>query len=232
MRVAVFQHVPFEGPALVGEWARQRGHAVEVTRWDLGEAGPAAEDVDLLAVMGGPMSVGDTAEHTWLTEEKLCLGEIIAAGRPVLGICLGAQLLAESLGARVFPNAEKEIGWFPCQRQPGAARSALLSDLPETFPAFHWHGDTFQLPARACHIASSAATANQAFEVDGRLLGLQFHWDYTAESIEDMLEHCGADLDGGDYVQSPEEMRTASSRLALTRRLLMGTLDALAATID
>jgi GMP synthase-like glutamine amidotransferase len=229
MRIAIFQHVPFEGPALVGRWAEQRGHSVGVTRWDLGEAGPAVDDVDLLAIMGGPMSVGETVEHPWLLDEKRCLGEIIGAGRPIVGICLGAQLLAEALGGKVFPNAEKEIGWFPCRRESDAGSTCLLDDLPETFPAFHWHGDTFTLPAGAVRLASSEATANQAFQSGDRLLGLQFHWDYTAESIESMLEHCSGELDAGPFMQTPQAIRSHVDRLSTTGKLMFAALDALAA---
>lgn len=233
MRIDIFQHVPFEGPAIVGEWAADRGHELAITRLDLGEALPPAADIKLLVMLGGPMGVRDTAEHGWLEAEKALLREVIAGGQAgVLGICLGAQLLAEALGGQVFPNAEQEIGWFPCWPEAGAEESTLWpGDLGETFAAFHWHGETFTLPPGALHLAASQATNNQAFEIDGRYIGLQFHWDYTAESIEAMLTHCSDELEGGDFVQAPADMRDSGGRLAQTRGNLFAVLDAMEAAI-
>lgn len=231
MHVHFLQHVAFEGPAVVGEWARDRGHETSVTRLDLREPLPAAAGMDLLVMLGGPMSVHDKARHPWLVGEKDLLRQVIREGRVrVLGICLGAQLLAEALGGHVFPNAEREIGWFPCWPESDAAASKVFpSGVGETFAAFHWHGETFTLPPGALHLAASQATSNQAFQMGDRMVGLQFHWDYTAQSIAAMLEHCSNELDGGDFVQAPADMQSAAARLEATRKNMYTLLDALAA---
>src|SRR5262245_17290143 len=149
MRVRVLQHVAFEGPAALAPALRAAGHDVAHTRLDLGEPLPALADFDWLVVMGGPMSVHDEREHAWLAPEKRLVRAAVEGGRRVLGVCLGAQLIAAALGAAVTRNREREIGWFPVARAPGAEASPFARALPSRFPAFHWHGETFALPPGA-----------------------------------------------------------------------------------
>jgi GMP synthase-like glutamine amidotransferase len=202
VRVRVLQHVPFEGPAGVAAWAASRGHELEAVRLFDGARPPAPAGVDLLVVLGGPMSVDDEDRHAFLADEKRAIAEAIEAGRPVLGICLGAQLVASVLGARVVANADEEVGWYPVSLAPGAG--PLFAGVPPRFPAFHWHGDTFEIPPGAARAASSEACANQAFVYGDRVVGVQFHPEVTAESLALMLEHesCGA----GPYVQPAGEL--------------------------
>jgi GMP synthase-like glutamine amidotransferase len=178
--------------------------------------------------MGGLMSVHDERTHPWLVEEKKLIERAVKAGKRVLGVCLGAQLLAEVLGARVYRNRHKEIGWFPVQLTGQATPSSLLAGFPETFPAFHWHGETFDIPAGARHLAKSEACKNQAFECDGRVLGLQFHLEVTRASVRALIENCRADIRKGRYQQSPRQMLASRKEFDIIRPLLATTLNRLA----
>jgi GMP synthase-like glutamine amidotransferase len=183
--------------------------------------------VDAVFVMGGPMNIYEEAEHPWLRAEKTFLKTCIDQGKFLVGVCLGAQLLADVLGGKVTRNRHKEIGWHEVARTAAAAASPLAKALPERFWAFHWHGDTFALPPGAVHLAASQACPNQAFLVGRRVLGLQCHLEYTRDSIEAMLDHCGDELTDGPFIQSPERIRGGYQHLPQTRTLLCTLLDQL-----
>jgi len=229
MRIHCLQHVPFEGPSGFADWAGTRGHELLVTHLSDGTAPPGPDGFDWLVVMGGPMGVHDEAQHPWLLAEKALLREAIAAGKTIIGVCLGAQLLAEALGARVYRNAEKEIGWLPIELTEEGRASSLLGFLPERIEVFHWHGDTFELPPGALHLARSQACANQAYLWDGRVLGLQFHVETTPASLHELVEHGADDIVAGPYVQSAGRMLAASREdFARINGALFGILDRLA----
>ncbi len=205
MRVAIIEHAPFERAAAIGEWARARGHEVRRVDAIVGEF-PAPGEYDFLVVMGGPMSANDDASLGWLAAEKRAVREGIDAGKRVLGVCLGAQIVASVLGATVARNAEPEIGWFPVTLTPAGRASRVFGALPESFVAGHWHGETFGIPDGAVATATSEACANQAFEFDGgRVLGVQFHLEWLAEDAESLVENCGADLVPSSHVVNAEE---------------------------
>lgn len=229
MNIHCVQHVPFEGPGSIEAWIRQGGHGLVLTRPYAGEALPAADGVDFLIVMGGPMSIHDEAEFPWLVAEKRFIGEVIAAGKRVLGICLGAQLVASVLGARVYANADKEIGWFPLRLTDAAAKSRLFAGWPSSVEAFHWHGETFDIPPGAVHVAQSAACANQAFVYDGRVVGLQFHLEATPAGVNQLVTHCGAEIIAAPYIQDPASMLAGSRRFEDANRLMADLLTRLAA---
>jgi GMP synthase (glutamine-hydrolysing) len=206
MHLHYFQHVPFEGIARIGDWARSRGFSVTGTRLYAGDPIPPIETLDWLIVMGGPMGAGDDDRYPWLADEKRAIDQAIQQGKVVLGICLGAQLIASVLGARVFPNPHKEIGWFPIELTTEGQQSPLFGFLPKQFSVFHWHGDTFDLPRGAVHLASSAACQNQAFVWEHRVVGLQFHLEVTEEGIQALMHHCADELVTAPFIQRPEEM--------------------------
>jgi len=206
---------------------RQKGHALSATHLYRGERLPAEADFDWLIVMGGPMGVHDEARYPWLASEKELIKAAIRAGKRVLGICLGAQLIAHVLGARVERNPYREIGWFEITRAPAAAETILALALPATAQVFHWHGDTFAIPAGARLLASSAACVNQGFIKDDRVVGLQFHLETTPQSATALVEHCGDELDGSQYVQSAAEMFADPSRFAAINAIMLAVIEAL-----
>lgn len=229
MRIHCLQHVPFEGPAGIADWAARRGHTITTTHVYAGESLPAQTAFDWLVIMGGPMGVHDEADHPWLVPEKRFIGESIAAGKTLIGVCLGAQLIAGTLGARVSRNPEKEIGWFPIELTEAGRSSPLFGFLPPVFQVYHWHGDTFELPPGAVHLARSTACAQQAFLYDGRVLGLQCHLESTPQSVADILRHCADELVPAAHVQTAERMLAASEQdYAQLNAALSGILDRLA----
>lgn len=212
MRVHYFQHVPFEGLGSIATWLEQRHAVVTATRFFTANPDPLPDPakLDLLVVLGGPMSVNDESLYPWLGAEKQFIRTVIALDKPVLGICLGAQLLANVLGARVYPNAVKEIGWWPVTAMPDLPASAC--PFPAHLPVFHWHGETFDLPAGTLHLASSKACRNQAFQA-GRSLGLQFHLETTPELAEALVQQCGEELiENQPFIQNATQLLGQDTR--------------------
>jgi GMP synthase-like glutamine amidotransferase len=152
------------------------------------------------------MGANDEATFRWIKGEKLFIELAIQKEKKVLGICLGAQLVASVLGAKVYANPQKEIGWFPIELNPPNVRHHALSVLPQRTTVFHWHGDTFDLPKGALHLARSRACENQAFAVGNRVVGLQFHLEMGMPQIESLLRSVSGDITPGDYVMGNEEM--------------------------
>ncbi len=181
----------------------------------------------MLAVMGGPMNVYEYHRYPWLRREKVFLERAVSASVPSLGVCLGAQLLADVLGAEITRNPQVEIGWHAVRVTAAARESALVGHLPAEFIAFHWHGDTFEMPPGATRLAESDACPNQAFDYGSCILGLQFHLEYSVESIETMLAQCGDELVDGPFVQNPSQIRAGYDHVAATGELLIPLLDSL-----
>jgi GMP synthase-like glutamine amidotransferase len=227
MIVQVFQHVPFEGPAGLADWFHAVGAELQTVRLYDNEAPVDLGETDWLVIMGGPMSANDEGTYAWMAGEKRFIAEAVAAGKTVLGICLGAQLIASALGARVYPNPEREIGWFPVTPTKDSARTPFAPAFPAPLEAFHWHGETFDLPAGAAPLARSAACENQAFSLGNRVLGLQFHLETTPASAETLVQNCGEDLRPGRYVQDaetilgdPERFKALRARMETMLRVL------------
>jgi len=227
MRIQCLKHVNFEGPASIETWARERGLSMEKTDLSAGAALPGCDDFDWLVVMGGPMNVHEESAYPWLAGEKRLIGDAIGRGRLVLGVCLGAQLIASVLGAAVYRNSHREIGWFAVNRGEDAGDSGVFSALPASFVPFHWHGDTFDLPRGCERGAWSEACAVQAFEYGRGVVALQFHLESTRDSIEALIEHGSDELAAGPYVQSADEMRSRYGNIPENTRLLYGLLDKL-----
>ena len=202
-RAHYFQHVPFEGLGMIRNWLHTRDYKITGTHWFENDDTPAVEEIDFLIVMGGPMSVHDENIHPWLKKEKAFIASCIERGTPVLGVCLGAQLIAASQGARIYPNEKKEIGWFPILSM--AESSAFC--FPSEMTVLHWHGETFDLPAGATLLASSTACRNQAFLLGKNVVGLQFHLEMNAPQGAAIVENCREELvANAPYVQSAAEI--------------------------
>lgn len=224
IRIHYLQHVPFEGLGYIESWAFSRGHAVSSTRLYAGDPFPSIEAFDWLIVMGGPMNVDEEDRYPWLVAEKRFIDKAIDRGITVLGICLGAQLIAVTAGARVYANPHKEIGWFPVHLSPDGKNSSLQGILPPAFLPFHWHGDTFEIPRGATWLAMSNGCRNQAFSLGNRVLALQFHLESTADSVGKLITHCGEDMVPGPAIQQPEAMLAAGENFRESNRLMEGIL--------
>jgi GMP synthase-like glutamine amidotransferase len=210
MRIHYIQHEEFETPGSILEWAAKRGHPVTRTliyMQDAGAALPAIEDFDWLVIMGGSMNAYEEDKYPWLGAEKRFAAEAVQAGKTVLGLCLGAQLLAVALGGRVTRNRYREIGWHPIRLTGAAKENRCLSFLPEEPVVFQWHGDTFsELPPGAVHLAESEACAHQAFVYRERVFAFQFHLENNEAILRGLAENCAGELAPETYVQSPGEL--------------------------
>jgi len=227
VNVLVLQHAPLEGIGNMSARLAAWGATVRTARLFEDPTPPTAERLDLVVSMGGPMSANDEKLIPWLRQEKELLQRTIEAGVPVLGICLGAQLIAAALGARVYRNVGREIGWFPVDWM---AAGSDQFQLPPSFLAFHWHGETFDLPPGAVQLARSAGCENQAFRIGRHVIGLQFHLEVTPDAVAGMVRHGFGDLaEGGPFVQSAQEiLAPAPSAYAQIDRLMGRILEELA----
>ncbi len=223
MRAHYFKHVPFEGLGSIGSWLESRGAAVTGTRFFEKHKLPPVNDVDLLVVMGGPMSVNDESVYPWLKDEKRFIKEAITRGKAVLGVCLGAQLIANAMGARVYPNSEKEIGWFPIH-SVAIPRAKVAFQFPKQPVVFHWHGETFDLPSGAIRLARSEACENQAFQLGRNAIGLQFHLETTPEGARDLVAKCRHELVPAKFVQSDETILSAPAERYTAINTLMSNV--------
>lgn len=199
MKAHILQHVPFEDIGSIRLWLEARHAEMTYTRFYESEILPALKGLDLVIVMGGPMSVNDESTFPWLRFEKNFIRAAVQECIPMIGICLGAQLIAGALGAPVYRNVQPEIGWFPITAAPNEGGCFRF---PERCLAFHWHGETFDLPPGAVLLASSEACKNQAFQIGRNVLGLQFHLETTPECLQSLLSNCRQELIPGPYVQS------------------------------
>jgi GMP synthase-like glutamine amidotransferase len=206
LRIHCFQHVEYEDLGCIKEWCNANGHHITYTKFYKGESLPETEDFDWLIVMGGPMGVYENEKYGWLSYEKEAIKIAIEHNKMVLGICLGSQLIAEVLGTRVYKNAEKEIGWFDVILTEQAEKVSLTNGMKTISKVFHWHGDTFDLPQNSKHIFYSEACQNQAFLYKDNVLGLQFHFEVTEQSIKAMIENGKQELTGERYIQTESEI--------------------------
>ncbi|SHN23997.1 type 1 glutamine amidotransferase [Gracilibacillus kekensis] len=194
MKIDVLQHVAFEGLAAIQEWGEKKGVEFTTHRLDQKQSFPDAEEVNFLIILGGPMSSNDS--QGWLEQERQLIEQVIALKRPILGICLGAQQIAKTLGARIYQDSYKEVGWHPIQ-----STSEVFDFVPKDMTVFHWHGEQFELPQGATRLFQSEACPKQGFMYNQHVIGLQFHFEATEESIESILINDSDYIDQGRYVQ-------------------------------
>jgi len=231
VRLHYIQHEAIVCPGTTLEWARERGYSVGATRIHEHQPFPALAEFDLLVIPGGTMSVYEEKRFPWLKSEKDFVARSIESGKAVVGLCFGAQLLADVLGGQVAPNSHKEIGWHEVRRSESAAQTSILSSLPERFIAFQWHGDVFTLPPGAIHAAASDATPNQAFQYKDRVVAVQFHPESSRSTIQTLLDQAGHQVAPGPFVQDPATFLPQEQQLADMRRLFFDLLDQTVATL-
>ena len=223
MRIHFFEHDPMEGIGTFGEILAERSWSATHTLWDRGGAPPEPETWDLLVVMGGPMNVYEDVNYEWLPAEKAYLDRALALDRPILGVCLGAQLLAERLGAAVTRNEYTEIGWSHLSMNPAARAPGQLFEHFSDIPCvFQWHGDTFAIPTGATPIGSTPGCANQGF-VKGNSVGIQFHLELTPDALKGLIK--AQPHFRGTYIQKPDIFLAKKGQFHQNRDLLAGLLD-------
>ena len=227
MNVHHLQHVSFENLGSIESVLREKGHHLSSTHLYKNDPLPAVDDIDWLIVMGGPMGIYDEKAFPWLTSEKKFINDAINYGKIVLGICLGAQLIADALGVKVYKNRHREIGWFHINRSPEADDTILSKAIPEQIEVFHWHGDTFDIPKGAAVLAASEACKNQGFIMDNRVVALQFHLEATLQSARSLIDNCRDELDGSPYVQSESKMLANKQRFSTINQVMRSVLEAL-----
>jgi GMP synthase-like glutamine amidotransferase len=208
MNAHYLQHVSFEGLGSIESFLQAARYRITKTRFFKSATLPKPDEIDLLIVMGGPMSVNDEDEFPWLAQEKQFIQDIIKSGKSVLGICLGAQLIASALGAKVYRNTRKEIGWFPIRGIPSSDKATF--NFPPSVEVFHWHGETFDLPSGAIRLARSEGCENQAFLFGRSVIGLQFHLETTPDSARELVKNCRNELLPAEYVQTEAEILSAA----------------------
>lgn len=222
MRTHYLQHVPFVGLGNITAWLDNAGYDVTHTCFFESAELPAPGDIDLLIILGGTMSANDEATLPWLIREKAFIRDVIHAGKAVLGICLGSQLIASALGARVYTNPHQEIGWFPVQGEASQDRS--LFRFPLSTKVFQWHSETSDLPPGAVRLATNDTCGNQAFQLGRAVIGLQFHLETTAATAREFVARGRAELLPGPYIQSASTMLAAPAERYQRLNDLMGTV--------
>ena len=227
MRVHFIEHVSWEKPAYAGQIVHKKQLDFQSTQLHKQQPLPKVDDFDMLVTMGGNMGSRDTERFPWIENEKALLRNTVDAGKPILGICLGAQLLAEVLGAEVHANPHKEIGWFPVEFDKNAL-PPMLESWPEQATVLHWHQDTFTMPENAIPLGRSEACPHQGFMVDKRFVGLQFHMEFTPEHLTNMINASKDELlEGGPYVQTEEAIRKGLRHLYDNHQMLTSLMELL-----
>lgn len=249
MNIHYFQHVPFEGLGCIQNWITKNNHELTSTKFYNNESLPDLNKIDFLIIMGGPMGVYDEAEYTWLASEKEFIKKAIEANKIVLGVCLGAQLIASALGTKVYPNKQKEIGWFPVSfnaslppkgeslQHTSQANGFNLEQPPSggmgAFNVFHWHGDTFDLPNGAILHSSSIACKNQLFSINQKVMGIQFHLEATPEAIKAFVQNCGNELvQGQEFIQSDQTIIQTTQYIEQSNQMMFDILDRLPSVLS
>ncbi len=225
MRLHYLQHVWFEDLGAIRDWAQEKEFTITRTAFFENESLPKVEEIDWLIIMGGPMNIYEEDKYLWLKEEKEFIKKAINKNKIIIGICLGAQLIADVLGAKIFKNLHKEIGWFPVQKS-NHDLPIILKNYPERLSVFHWHQDTFSLPPRAIRITENKTCLNQAFSFNnGKVLGFQYHTEMTKEGILRIIDQCKGEMKKGPYVQSETEILRNCDKVLLANTVLCNILN-------
>lgn len=219
-------HDRHEGPGLIKTWSRANDYTFKAISVYNDVPMPNIGPLDLIVVMGGPMNIYEEVKYPWLAREKAFLTQCIKDGNQLIGICLGAQLLAERLGATVTTNGKKEIGWYDIEWTDKALEHPYFSGISRNEIVFHWHGDTFSIPPEAIHLATSKACKNQGFLWREQVLGLQFHPEITASLLEEFIQANRNELKcTGPFIQTAGRIKLLSEKNIPDRKALFSILD-------
>lgn len=201
-KALILQNASGEGPGILGDFLDRRGWERQTIRLYRGEMIPADwETYHVMIVMGGPMNVYEEDTYPFLATETQVIGQGLRNGHPVLGFCLGVQLMAKACGGEVFKGQEKEIGWYPVRLTAGGMSDPLLKSFPDEFIIFQWHGDTYHLPQGAVRLVDSQHYPNQAMRIGHMSYGFQFHFEITRDMITEWLESAREEI-GEAYYES------------------------------
>jgi GMP synthase-like glutamine amidotransferase len=217
--------VNYEGLASLQKWVDNKGYNLTKTNFKNNDPIPNPDLYDTLVILGGPMSINDDSKFPWFIKEKKSINRALNDGRKVVGICLGAQLLADVLGAKVTKAKHKEVGWFPIKLSEESKQVNHFTDFPDEFITFHWHGEEFSLPNNCTRIASSDACENQIFTYGDLAVGFQCHLEQTEYSISRMLDRAGDYLEPDKFVQNKDEILGNISYAIDNNKLLFKFLD-------
>lgn len=232
LRVHYLQNDPLATLGFIEEWLIEQGYPKTCTRMFENERLPSMNDFDLLIILGGRMGAYEEIDFPWLAKEKGFIKAAIHEGKWILGICLGAQLTANVLGSNVYPHVSQEIGWWEIELEEAAKTSPLFNGIPKKFTIFEYHGDTFDLPKGATRLASNEGCRNQAFSYGERVIGLQFHPEFTENMIGEMKEKLGPQLSHGKYIQEQSNWVHQTSSIDGAKSILMTLLNNFAASAE
>lgn len=225
MKICALLHVSFELPAQIAIWAHKRGHTMQTVALYDDMPIPDTHQYDMLLIMGGPMSLHDQDLYPWLIAEKNAIKAAIAGKKQVLGICLGAQLIADALGARITNLPSPEIGWFPITLSDTAASYPILRQIHPQTMMFHWHAQQYDLPKNAVALFSSNACANQGFLYEHHVLALQCRPEVTQHMLNTMIAHGAHELVESRNVQSASHIKENAHHIPKTTAFLYQLLD-------
>jgi len=211
MHLHYFQHDDFEDLGYIGKWASSHGISTSVTRFDLDTELPAHESYDWLVVMGGKMSVNDQADFPWLKAEIAFIKEAIRIGKTVIGICLGAQLIAKATGSNLYKNSGPEMGFWPVRFLPSASNDKVFRHFPKELDVLHVHFDTYELPEGAVNMAESTITKSQAYRIGDHVFGFQFHFEVSPDNFIGFLNGVEPELVEGEFSQTKTKILELSS---------------------
>ena len=206
MHIHYFQHNHFEDLGFIGDWAKNNNFTTSVTRFDLKPELTSIEDFDWLVIMGGAMGVHDSDQYPWIPEEIGFIKEAIHSGKIVIGVCLGSQMIASALGARVYKNSEPEMGFWPISFSRKAQQDSVFRHFPANLDVMHFHFDTYTLPEGAILMAYSTVTPVQAFRYGTNVFALQFHSELTESNLPVFIRELESEIIPGQLVRDPDEM--------------------------
>ncbi|MCH7321639.1 type 1 glutamine amidotransferase [Solibacillus sp. MA9] len=232
MRIYCLQNDPLAGLGAIETWISKNAYSVTTTHVYNDSNFLSTDEYDLLIILGGPMGAYEEEQYPWLQLEKEYISEAIRKEKFVFGICLGAQLIASALGSPVYPHTLQEIGWWQLERTKERESLQLFNGLPEKFTVFELHGDTFDLPEGAVRIAESKACLNQAFMFENYVIGLQFHPEFTENTLNNVVEKIGHELTGGAFIQKPEEFLNRLDLHKGAHSILFNLLDNICESIE